>query len=89
MSSTKRSKVVRTESILDEYKIYSSHVLSPFKKKKKQPNVERKSAAKVPQLQQHYGGNRVTEYRYENVDDEAEKFIRKKQQKFELSLWKY
>lgn len=96
MSSSKwsTSKVVRTESILDEYKIYFSHVLSPWKKNKKQPiHGERyKNATKQQHQQQqqhHIGYSRVAEKRYESVDDEADKFIRKKHQKFELSLWKY
>uniref|UniRef100_A0A803L0U0 Uncharacterized protein n=1 Tax=Chenopodium quinoa TaxID=63459 RepID=A0A803L0U0_CHEQI len=89
----KWSKVVRTESILDENKIYFSHVLSPLKKNKHQ-NAECKNSAMARGPHNHYnqhnGGKGVAEKGYyENiVDDEAEKFIRKKHQNFELSLWK-
>lgn len=85
MSSAKWSKVVRTESLLDEYNIYFSHVLSPFKKVKK-PIAESTSVAK-PHHQQN-GVRKDNEKEYANVDAEAEKFIKKKHQKFELSALK-
>uniref|UniRef100_A0A803M740 Uncharacterized protein n=1 Tax=Chenopodium quinoa TaxID=63459 RepID=A0A803M740_CHEQI len=92
MSFGKWSKVVRTESMLDENKIYFSHVISPLKKNK-QPNDVRKNTATTARPHNHYyqhnGCKGVTEKGYyENVDVEAEKFIRKKHQNFELSLWK-
>ncbi|KNA25725.1 hypothetical protein SOVF_003440 [Spinacia oleracea] len=89
---TKSSKVVRTESMLDEYNIYFSHVLSPLQKKQQRINAERTTAAAKAHHHNHHhhhqdGGKRVAEKGCENVDDEAEKFIRKKHQKFELSIW--
>lgn len=54
MSYSKSSKLVRTESILDERKTYFSYVLSPFRKKKTHNNVERNSAGPNPQQHQHY-----------------------------------
>lgn len=83
MSSTKSSrKVVRTESLLDEYRIYFSHVFSPLNKMKQQKNVERTNAAML-QRHQNYGSKDVEE----DVDGDAEDYIKKRHQKFELSKW--
>lgn len=86
MSSTKNSsKVVRTESILDEYSIYFSHVLSPLRKmkKSKKPKMQQQQQQ---QQQQYYGGSSrgVDEG---DVDDEAEDFIKKRHQKFVFTKW--
>lgn len=97
MSSAKWSKLVRTESLLDEYNIYFSHVLSPLKKDNR--NVGRsKSEAVKPQQRQHQqqqwqqqqnGSRNVSDKgSYADVDAAAEKFIRRKHQNFELSYWK-
>ena len=98
-SSKNGKKVVRTESILDEAKIYFSHILSPFKKKKEHQQQQM-------QTYNHYDYNySVTrnqpadncdngdykqeddEYENEDVDERAEGFIKKKHQKFRLSKW--
>ncbi|KAK9750510.1 hypothetical protein RND81_02G201800 [Saponaria officinalis] len=70
--SYRSNKVVRTESLLDEYDIYFSHLLSPVKKKKTMKNVEQKSETKA-----------VDKGYYEDVDAKAEEFIKKKHHKFE------
>ena len=53
-------KVVRTESLLDEYRIYFSHVFSPLRNRQKQKNAERTSAAQL-QRQHDYGSKDVDE----------------------------
>jgi len=98
MSSSKnRKKVVRIESILDETKIYFSHILSPSKKKKQQQQQQMQhynnydySTMKMQQPAD-YGNNgeyRQKEDEYEDVDARAEQYIKKKHQKFELSRLK-
>uniref|UniRef100_A0A803L0U1 Uncharacterized protein n=1 Tax=Chenopodium quinoa TaxID=63459 RepID=A0A803L0U1_CHEQI len=84
-SYTKSSKVVRTESMLDEYNIYFSHVLSPLKMKQQRSDSSRSAKTMQPQ-QYECRKNNV----YEDVDAKAEDFIKRRRQKFEgTSLWKY
>uniref|UniRef100_A0A803L0T9 Uncharacterized protein n=1 Tax=Chenopodium quinoa TaxID=63459 RepID=A0A803L0T9_CHEQI len=72
MSSTKNSsKVVRTESLLDEYHIYFSHVLSPLKRK---PRGDSGCTTKAQPNQQY----RVDEG---DVNAKAEDYIKKRHQK--------
>ena len=78
MSSKKNSrKIVRTESLINEYSIYFSHLFSPSKKINNPENP--------PQQQITYGGGQVMEDG--DVDAEAEDFIKKKHRKFQLSKW--
>uniref|UniRef100_A0A803M737 Uncharacterized protein n=1 Tax=Chenopodium quinoa TaxID=63459 RepID=A0A803M737_CHEQI len=88
-SYTKSSKVVRTESMLDEYNIYFSHVLSPMKAKQQRDDSSCSRSAKTMQPQQYGHGCRNNNV-YEDVDAKAEDFINRRSQKFEgTSLWKY
>ena len=93
-SYAKGNKTVRTESILDENKIYFSHVLSPIRKKKMHKSTEHINTKSKQHQQEQYDqqqkngvGNKMEKGYGENVDKEAENFIRKKHQKFELSYW--
>lgn len=86
-SYTKSSKAVRTESMLDEYNIYFTHVLSPLKKTKQRDDNSRRSVETAQQQYRHGDGGR-NGYE-EDIDAKAEEFIKRRRQKFELSLWKY
>ncbi|KMT07740.1 hypothetical protein BVRB_6g146620 [Beta vulgaris subsp. vulgaris] len=75
--SAERSKVVRTESLVDEHDIYFSHILSSAKPQQQQQ-----------QQQQQNGAMKVIDKgHYANIDAEAEEFIKMKHQKFERSAW--
>ncbi|CAO2829332.1 unnamed protein product [Amaranthus hypochondriacus] len=95
MSYARGNKTVRTESILDENKIYFSHVLSPIRKKTMHKNTEYINTTSKQHQQEQYEQQQKNGVGYmiekagygENVDKEAENFIRKKHQKFELSYW--
>ena len=97
-SSKNGKKVVRTESVLDEAKIYFSNILSPFKKKKQQQqqqmqhynNYDYNHNYSTMTMQQpaDYGNNgeyKQKEDERDDVDARAEQYIKKKHQKFELS----
>ena len=79
MSYRKSSKVVRTESILDEYDIYFSHVLSPLTKNNRKDEYTNYSAEMMYQ-QQYYNDRKD----YEDVDAEAENYIQRRLQRFEF-----
>uniref|UniRef100_A0A803M745 Uncharacterized protein n=1 Tax=Chenopodium quinoa TaxID=63459 RepID=A0A803M745_CHEQI len=83
MSSTKNSnKVVRTKSLLDEYRIYFSHVLSPLKRK---PRGDSGCTTKAQLNQQYYDGSKGVDEG--DVNAKAEDYIKKRHQKFVLSKW--
>uniref|UniRef100_A0A803M742 Uncharacterized protein n=1 Tax=Chenopodium quinoa TaxID=63459 RepID=A0A803M742_CHEQI len=73
-SYTKSSKVVHTESMLDEYNIYFSHVLAPLKK----INRKAECSKRMEMMQMQHD---------EDVDAKAQEYIKKRHQKFALGKW--
>lgn len=71
-SYTNSSKLVRTESMLDEYNTYFSHVFAPLK------NINQKKTVCSKNIMQQ---------QHEDVDAEAEEYIKKRHQKFAFAKW--
>ena len=82
---------MRTESTLDENKIYFSHILSPFKKKQQlKQNYNYNYYNCNHNYVDDYGGKQGTgtnekEDVYQDIDVKAGDYVKKKHQKFELS----